>query len=115
MKVINKTRNVTLMSNGQVANTIWTRFVGLLGRKTLAPGDGLIIIPNNSVHCFFMQFPIDVIFADKAHKVVHISHNLKPWRLSKIVPKAHYVVELPAHTATQTGTQLGDLLEWQEN
>jgi uncharacterized membrane protein (UPF0127 family) len=114
MQVLNKTRNTVLMSSGKVADNVWSRFKGLMGRKNLTPGEGLIIIPNNSVHCFFMRFPIDVVFVDKQHRVVHISPALKPWRISKIVGKAHYVVEVEAHTAEKTGTQVGDLLEWRE-
>jgi uncharacterized membrane protein (UPF0127 family) len=115
MKIYNKTRSIFLMQQGKVANTVWSRFVGLMGKKSLAPAEGLVIIPNNSVHMFFMRFPLDIIFVDKAHQIVHISHNLKPWRISKIVGKAHYVIELPAYTARQTATEIGDLIEWQDS
>jgi hypothetical protein len=114
MRIINKTRSTTLMQTGQLANTTWTRFVGLMGRKNLPAGEGLVIIPNNSVHCFFMRFPIDVVFVSKEQKIVHISHSLKPWRISKIVGKAHYVIELNGGEATKAQTQIGDTLEWRD-
>lgn len=114
MRIVNVTRGSTLMQTGRVANTFTTRFFGLMGRKSLASGEGLIIIPNNSVHCFFMRFPIDVIFVSKDHKVVYIAHALKPWRISKIVGNAHYVVELEPGVAVKTNTQVGDVLQWQD-
>lgn len=114
MKIVNTTRGSTLMQKGGVANTFSTRFFGLMGRKSLASGEGLIIIPNNSVHCFFMRFPIDVIFVSKEHQVVYIAPALKPWRISKIVRNAHYVIELAPDTAVKTSTQVGDVLQWQD-
>jgi uncharacterized protein len=112
MRVINKTRSTTLMQTGAIADNTWTRFKGLMRRKNLPAGEGLIIIPNNSVHCFFMRFPIDVVFVSKDQKVVHISRNLKPWRISKIVGKAHYVIELNGGEASQT--EIGDVVEWRD-
>jgi len=114
MKLVNKTRSVKLIENIELANTYWKRFIGLMGRKNLPEGAGMIIIPNNSVHCFFMRIPIDVLFVDKNQQIVYIYPNMRPWRVSKIVGKAHYVVELPAHTAQKSGTIVGDLLEWQD-
>lgn len=114
MKVVDKTRNTVLMTHGKIADTFWTRGVGLLNRKSLDDGEGLIIIPNNSVHCFFMRFTIDVVFVSKEQQIVYIYHRMKPWRVSKIVGKAHYVIELPEGAAEKAGAQVGDTVEWQD-
>jgi uncharacterized membrane protein (UPF0127 family) len=114
MQIFNKTRRKPLMTHGKIADTFWSRGVGLLNRKSLDEGEGLIIIPNNSVHCFFMRFTIDVIFVSKEQRIVHMYPNMRPWRVSKIVGKAHYTIELPAGTIERTGTSVGDVLEWQE-
>lgn len=114
MKVFNTTRGSVLMAHGQVANSFLARGIGLLGHKNLAVGEGLIIIPNSSVHCFFMRFPIDVVFVSKSNRIVHIYHTMKPWRASKIVKDAHYVIEVEAGVAAKTNTQVGDLLQWQD-
>src|SRR5690348_7237874 len=114
MKVVDKTRGAPLMTHGKVADTFWTRGVGLLNRKGLDEGEGLIIIPNNSVHCFFMRFTIDVVFISKEQKIVYIYPKMKPWRVSKIVGKAHYVIELSGGTVERIGAQVGDEVEWQD-
>ncbi|RMH38557.1 MAG: DUF192 domain-containing protein, partial [Gammaproteobacteria bacterium] len=43
------------MTNGRVADSFWSRTKGLIGVKRLDAGDGLLIEPCNSVHCFFMS------------------------------------------------------------
>jgi len=57
---------------------------------------------------FFMRFAIDVVFLDRAGRVIRISHNLRPWRLSPIVWGARKALELPAGCAAQTLTEVGD-------
>ena len=114
MKIVNTSRTTILMSYGKVANNFFSRLVGLLGRKSLASGEGLIITRNNSVHCFFMRFPIDVVFVSKNHEVLYFYNAMKPWRISKIVGKADYTVELEAGAIARSNTQIGDVLLWQD-
>ena len=111
MKVINQTKKTTLIENGRLADGFVSRGIGLLSRKDLAPGDGLVIWPCQSVHCFFMRFTIDVLWADKENKIVHMYPQMRPWRISRHVFRAKYVVEVPAGTIAQTKTVLGDTLE----
>lgn len=108
--VENLTRGQTLVHNGQVADNHWTRLKGLLGRSGLAPGEGLLLVPCNSIHMFFMRFPVDVLYVDRTLKVVGLHHTLKPWRVGQFNRRAHFVIELPAGTLAATGTQLGDQL-----
>ncbi|MEI6042947.1 MAG: DUF192 domain-containing protein [Chloroflexota bacterium] len=114
MRVVDKARGQTLMTHGRIADTFWARGVGLLNRKSLGEGEGLIIIPNNSVHCFFMRFTIDVVFVSKEQRIVYLYPRMKPWRVSKIVGKAHYVIELPEGTVERAGAKIGDVVEWQD-
>jgi len=114
MKIVNATRDTVLMTHGKLADNFFTRLVGLLGRKNLAVGEGLIITRNNSVHCFFMRFPIDVVFVSKEQRVVHFYNSMRPWHVSKIVGKADYTVELEAGALARSQTQVGDLLQWQD-
>ncbi len=102
------------MKFGKIADSFGSRGIGLLNRKSLAADEGLIIIPNNSVHCFFMRFTIDVIFASKEQVIVGMYPRMKPWRVSKIYGKAHYTIELPEGTIERTNTQIGDKLEWRD-
>lgn len=89
----NMTDNTIILSDLEIAATFLSRLKGLLGRKSLRIESGLLINPCNSVHCFFMQFPIDVVFVDKDNRVCQIITNMKPGKVSPIVGKAKYVIE----------------------
>jgi uncharacterized membrane protein (UPF0127 family) len=90
-----------------VASTFVTRLRGLLGRRGLAAGEGLLIRPTNSIHTFFMRFPVDVVFLDRHGVVVKIVSNLRPWRIAAAA-RARDVVELRAGEASARGIRLGD-------
>ncbi len=112
----NLTRGVRLTECGRVADNPITRIVGLLRDKHLAEGDGLWILPCPSIHSFWMRFVFDAIFFDKQLRVVHLIHEMKPWRMSSFVIKgAHSVLELPAGLIRQSGTELGDQFEMKRN
>lgn len=81
-----------------------------MGKKGLPPDGGLIIDPCKGVVCFFMRFPIDVVFLDREGRVVHLVEDLRPWKTSKIVGASKLVVELPTGTISRTQTQLGDTI-----
>lgn len=110
-RVLNQTRGAALAEQSEKATTWWRRGVGLIGRKGLPEGGGLIIQPCNSVVSFFMRFTIDVIFVDDKNTVLHVLHSMVPWRTSRIVRGSKFVVELPAGKARETGTDVGDQLE----
>ena len=92
-----------------IADTSAKRRTGLLKRERLEPGEGLWIVPCESVHTFFMKFPIDLVYLDRNRKVRKVRNAVAPWRLSACL-LAHSVIELPAGTAAETGTQPGDEL-----
>lgn len=64
----------------EVAETMFARMRGLIGRKTLAPGKGMLIPKCNCIHTFFMRFPIDATFLDKNGRTVKVVRNVRPWR-----------------------------------
>jgi uncharacterized protein len=92
-----------------LAENPWTRFRGLLGRRTLPPGEGLLLRPSNSVHTFFMRFPIDVVFLDGDLEVVAVAPAVRPWRV-RAQRGARAVLELPAGEAAKSGLVSGDRL-----
>lgn len=108
---INTTRGVNLTEHGRVADNAISRMVGLLRDDHLKLGDGLWIVPCNSIHSFAMRFLFDAVFLDKKLRVVHLISEMKPWRASRMVFAAHSVLELPAGAVQVSGTHLGDQLE----
>ncbi len=111
LTAINLTRGVRLTECGRIADTFYTRLVGLLNDKQLEYGDGLWIKPCNSIHSIGMRFKFDAIFLDKNLRVVHLVPEMKPWRISKMVFSADSVLELPAGHIALTATELGDQFE----
>lgn len=109
--VTNTTRATTLADRCDLARTFWTRLVGLMGRATLEPGQGLLIYPESSIHMFGMRFPIDAVFVDQHDRVVGLGVALAPNRSFAAAWSARYVIELPAGTIAATGTESGDQLD----
>ena len=87
----------------EIADTVWSRFLGLMGRRELPAGHGLLIRPCSSIHMFFMRFALDVLFVDADGRVVRVLHSIRPWRASMPVRGAKAAIELPAGTAHARG------------
>lgn len=111
LKVTNATRGTVLATRLEVADTGAKRNKGLLGRKGLEEGGGLWIVPCESVHTFFMQFPIDLVYLDRRLRVRKVRHSVGAWRLSACL-SAHSILELPAGAARAALTEVGDMLEF---
>jgi len=111
MKAIDRTSGKELALNLVVADTLFARLKGLLGKSALPTGEGLWIKPCNSVHTFGMQFPIDVVFLDKEKRVVGLAKTLRPNRISRLYSSASSVIELPAGTVDAADTVTGDHIE----
>ena len=109
LRIVNHTRNTTLASAADIADTSAKRRTGLLKHDRLESGQGLWIVPCESVHTFFMRFAIDLVYLDKKKRVRKVRAMVKPWRLSACLT-AFSILELPAGTIARTGTQPGDQL-----
>jgi hypothetical protein len=109
VQVRNETRRTILAEAAEVADTSAKRRTGLLKHNCLEPGQGLWILPCESVHTFFMKFPIDLVYLDKRRRVRKVRRAVPAWRLSACLA-AHSVLELPAGTIERTGTAAGDQL-----
>ena len=93
----------------ELADSFWTRFRGLMGRRELAAGSGMLFRPGGSVHMFFMRFPLDVVFVDRDWRVVGVRHELRPWRVAG-ARGAAAALELPAGAAAAATIEEGDVL-----
>ncbi|MBO4555848.1 MAG: DUF192 domain-containing protein [Elusimicrobiales bacterium] len=111
MKAYNATTGKEISSEIEKADTFMSRFLGLMPRKSLGEQEGLWLDPCNSIHMFFMSFPIDAVFLDKDNNVVHILENFKPWRISPFIRRASSVLELPAERS-KGRIFLGDKIEF---
>jgi uncharacterized membrane protein (UPF0127 family)/CheY-like chemotaxis protein len=89
-----------------VADSFRLRLRGLLGRRSIAGDEGLLLIGSPSIHTTFMRFPIDALFLDRELAVIGLKAGLKPWRIAGRW-KAKHILELRAGEAARRGVGLG--------
>lgn len=111
MQLINKTNGSILANNVEMAGNFTKRLKGLMGRPVLKRGEAMILYPCSSIHTFFMNFPIDVLFIDRNAVVLKTIENMKPYRISPVIKESYMVVELPAGCLSATSTTAGHHLE----
>src|SRR5579884_1718844 len=111
--ILNLSRERVICERGMVANRALPRMRGLLGRRNLPEGEGLLLEPAPAIHTAFMRFPIDVVFLDAYMRVIRIVEALPPWR-SVAARHARAVLELAAGEASRRGVAVGDRLDIQE-
>jgi uncharacterized protein len=76
----------------------------LLGKKELAPGEGILLRPCASVHTMFMRFAIDVVFCDRDLRVLGIAEAIPKWRV-RSQRGAKVTIELAAGEAARRGVR----------
>ncbi len=114
VEVANVTRGTVLGSEIRIADTAWSRLIGLLADSGLRPGSGLLIEPSSGVHTFGMRFPIDVVALDRSLCVRGVWESLRPSRIAAVGLKTHKVLELPVGSIRESGTQVNDQLVLQD-
>jgi uncharacterized membrane protein (UPF0127 family) len=110
VRVGNLTRGTSVAERCRVARTLGERTVGLLATPDLSAGEGLLIERTQSIHMFFMRYPIDVVFVDRNGEVTRTVSALRPWRVVWWARGARDCVELPVGTLEASGTVEGDQL-----
>ena len=101
--------NGEFLCNAMVADSMKSRGIGLLGKKSLPDDQGLWIKPCTSVHTFFMRFPIDILYLDKDNTVVKQS-KMKVNRMSFGGKGAKTVLELPWASIEKHDIRVGEQL-----
>ncbi|HEX5822945.1 MAG TPA: DUF192 domain-containing protein, partial [Candidatus Limnocylindrales bacterium] len=61
----NVNREILLATDVESADGLWGKFMGLMGRRSLAPGAALWLPDSNGIHMMFMRFAIDAVFVGK--------------------------------------------------
>lgn len=93
------------------ADNILSKGIGLIGWKDFGGKNGLLLTNTNSIHTFFVRFPLDLVFLDKNMKVIKLVKNLKPFRISPIVWKAQHVLEMPSGSIEKYSINLKDSID----
>jgi hypothetical protein len=121
--VKNITRKKILVKKIELADSVGKKTKGLMFRKSLAKGTGLLMAfdyeRKHEIWMLGMRFPIDIIFIDSRKRIVDIKHSAKPmgknpmtWRVYRPRRPCKYVLETTAGLANETGTKKGDVLKF---
>lgn len=110
----NTDRGTILATRARLASSFAARFFGLMGRKSVEDGGGLLLAKSASIHSCFMRFRFDAIFIDRDDRVTKIVPAMRQWWLAFGGRGAKDVIELPAGVAERTGTQPGDTLAFED-
>lgn len=114
-----ETKLIVNLTSGQrvciseVADRPLRRLRGLMGRRGLPAGEGLLVSPAPAIHTAFMRFPIDALFLDRDLRVLRVVEQLHPWRMASR-RHARSVLELSAGECARRGIGVGDRLEVRE-
>lgn len=109
VSITNMTTDRVLATRAAIADSFFSRLLGLQFRRSLPTGAGLVLLPTSSIHMFFMFMRIDAIFVNAENVVVRVARRLRPWTVGPMVPSALYCIELPAGAAE--GTERGHAIE----
>lgn len=86
--------DVVLIPRLHVCTGVFDRMRGLLGRRGLAAGEGMLLSPCRAIHTWFMRFTIDVFFLDASWTVVEVRRGVRPFRMAGAGLRARHAVEV---------------------
>ena len=110
-KIISNRTKKVICNKAKVAETLLSRTIGLMFSKKMQGFDGLLIKQCNSIHTFFMKYPIDVVFLSKDYMVIDYVKKILPWRMTWMRFKASQVLELESEEGRDLEINIGDKLE----
>lgn len=101
----------------ELADTFWRRFLGLMGRKAIAPSHALLIVPCSGVQMCFMRFAIDVVFLKRREsiggwQVLKVDYGLRPWIGLGFCREADAALEMGKGEAERLNVEPGTV--WEE-
>ena len=112
--VRNVDRGAILATRASLASSYWARLWGLMFKRGVAEGGGILLTKSSSIHSSFMFFRFDAVFVDNDGRVTKVVHAMRPWWLSFGGKGAKHTLELAAGVAARTGTVAGDHLVFED-
>lgn len=115
MALVHEPTGKILAENVEVADSFWSRFRGLMFRRSFENGEALLFPFSNprkfGVHTFFVFFPIDLVYLDREMEVLEIKKELSSWSTYKPDVEAYFLVELPGGKVRKVKVEVGDEFE----
>jgi uncharacterized protein len=104
--------NKLILDNAIIIESIFRQFLGLMFSRQ----KNLIFKFNKekkeTIHMFFVFYPIDLIFLDIDKKVIELKENFKPFQIYNQKNKAKYMLELKKATIKQNQIKINDQISF---
>ena len=107
--ILNRSKGVEIAKQERYAESLWTRFRGLIGRN-FDSFDAMVFRRCSAVHTFFMGRKIDILFLDPDGIALGCYSSVPPWKCCIMERGAAVTIELPAGTLAGTETEPGDFI-----
>ncbi len=107
MKAMNLSNGTEIANEITKAHHFFKRLKGLMFSNSLPEGHGLHIQPCRSIHTFFMNYSIDVLYLNKELEIVGLDEAIKPSTRGKYYKNGYSVLELPEGTIQKSETKIG--------
>jgi hypothetical protein len=117
LAIVNKTKKTKLADKHRICRSAGSKARGLMFTNEASVKKASLVFEfgkerSQSLHMFFVFYPIDVLFLDEKRNVVEMKQEFRPWRVYNAAKNAKYVIELPSNTIIKTKTAVGDRIEW---
>jgi uncharacterized protein len=112
MKAVNLSNGTEIANEIAKAYSFFTRLKGLMFSKSLPEGHGLHILPCRSIHTFFMNYPIDVLYLNKEYEIVGLQKSFHPSKIGKVYKNGYSVLELPSGSIQKSETEIGHQIKF---
>ena len=83
----------------------------MIGRK-FEGFDAMIFPRCSSIHTYFMQQDLDIVFLDREKQVLSFRTGIKPWKMIFGPRNTETVIELPSNTLYDGFMHPRDILSW---
>jgi uncharacterized membrane protein (UPF0127 family) len=113
LQVIDSLHGTVIATEVKPAYSFMNRLRGLLFTSSLPRQSGIHIQPCRSVHTYFMQYPIDIIYLDANRIVVGLEHSVAPGKRGSHVPMTYSVLEIAAGRIEELAIEKGQKLHIQ--
>jgi uncharacterized membrane protein (UPF0127 family) len=109
--------------NVELANTPEQLGKGLIGRTSLPPDSGLLLVYRGAVrtkfNLFGYQMPVDILYLDESKTVIYLQENLAPCRTAAAdcgydsIWMYRYALQVPAGTVKRLNIHGGEVLSFE--
>ena len=115
--IINSTKKSKVSNDYMLCRSVSSKALGLMFSNEAKVRRHALLFEFNkpsiqSMHMFFVFYPIDLIFLDDKKKVVEMKKRFLPFTTYTPNKMSKYVIELPSGTITRSKTDVGDTVKW---